>query len=90
MTSSVATTPSQGGARSDENEGVLRIPQSSGITGTSTSDFCHIRNTRWGAVLPLCRDAVSAFYKPNRLGFIYKGHYYQLSETIRLCVNYSH
>ena len=27
---------------------------------------CHIQDTCWG-VLPLCRDAVSGFYGPNRL-----------------------
>ena len=37
-TLSGATTPSQSGPRSDGNEGVLRILQSSGITGTSPSD----------------------------------------------------
>ena len=33
-----ATTPSQNGPESDSNEGVPRIPQSSGISGTSPSD----------------------------------------------------
>ena len=33
-----ATTPGQGGPGSDGNEGVLRISQSSSITGTSPSD----------------------------------------------------
>ena len=33
-----ATTPGQSGAGSDDNKGVLYIPQSSSITGTSTSD----------------------------------------------------
>ena len=33
-----ATTPGQGGPGSAGNEGVLRIPQSSSITGTSPSD----------------------------------------------------
>ena len=33
-----ATTPSQSGPGSNGNEGVLRIPQSSCITGTSPSD----------------------------------------------------
>ena len=32
------TTPGQSGTRNDGNEGVLRIPQSSSITGTSPSD----------------------------------------------------
>ena len=38
MTISGATTPGQRERGSDGNEGVLRIPQSSGITGTSPSD----------------------------------------------------
>ena len=33
-----ATTPSQSGPGSDGNKGVLRIPQSSSISGTSSSD----------------------------------------------------
>ena len=37
-TLSGATTPGQRGPRSDGNEGILRIPQSSSITGTSPSD----------------------------------------------------
>ena len=35
---SSATTPGQSGPRSDGNEGVLRIPQSSSTAGTSPSD----------------------------------------------------
>ena len=35
---SVATTLGQSGPGSDGNDGVLRIPQSSSITGTSPSD----------------------------------------------------
>ena len=37
-TLSGATTPGQSEPRSDGNEGVLRIPKSSSITGTSPSD----------------------------------------------------
>ena len=33
-----STTPSQGGPESNGNEGVLRVPQSSSITGASRSD----------------------------------------------------
>ena len=39
MTLSGATTPGQSGARSYGNVGVLSIPQSSSITGTSSSDY---------------------------------------------------
>ena len=38
MALSGATTPGQSGPRSDGNEGVLNIPQSSSITGVSPSD----------------------------------------------------
>ena len=38
MTLSGATTPDQSEPGSDGNEGVTRIPQSSGITGSSRSD----------------------------------------------------
>ena len=38
MALSGATTPGQSGPGSDGNEGVLRIPQSSSIAGTSPSD----------------------------------------------------
>ena len=38
MTLLGATTPGQSGSRSDGNERVLRIPQSSSITGFSLSD----------------------------------------------------
>ena len=51
------TTPGQSGPRSDGNEEVPRIPQSSSITGTSLSD-CLV-------VLPLCREAVGVLYDPS-------------------------
>ena len=38
MALSGATTPSQSGPGSNGNEGVLHIPQTSSITGTSPSD----------------------------------------------------
>ena len=68
-TLSGATTPSQSGAGSDGNEGVLRIPQSSSISGTSPS-ICLVSypGHSLGVVLPLCRDVVSVFYIPSRLG----------------------
>ena len=28
---------------------------------------CHIQDTRWGGVLPLCRGAVGVFYSPSQL-----------------------
>ena len=30
--------------------------------------YCHIQDTRWGVVLPLCREEVGVFYSPSRLG----------------------
>ena len=45
MTLSGTTTPGQSGPGSDDNKGVLCIPQSSSITGTSPLD-CHIQDTR--------------------------------------------
>ena len=63
-----ATIPGQSEAGSEGNEEVLRIPQSSSITGTSLSD-CLVSNLGLvGRVLPLCRGAVGVFYSPSRLG----------------------
>ena len=46
-TRSGATTPGQSGPESDGNKGVLRIPQSSSMTGTSSSDwFVSYQDTR--------------------------------------------
>ena len=63
--------PGQSGPGSNSNEGVLRIPQSPSITGTSPSD-CLVsylgHSLWWWGFLPLCRGAVSAFYSPNQLG----------------------
>ena len=66
-----ATTPRHSRHGSDGNEGVLRIPQSSSITGTSPSDclVSYLRHSLGGGI-PLCRDAVSVFYRPSRLGKI--------------------
>ena len=65
-----ATTPGQSGPGSDCNEGVLHIPQSSSITGTSPSDclVSYPEHLLSGGVLSLCRDAVSVFYSPSQLG----------------------
>ena len=64
-----ATTPGEGGPGSNGNEGVLGIPQSPSITGTSPSDVL-VSYTRhsFGGVLPLYRGAVSVFYGPSRQG----------------------
>ena len=50
-TLSGATTPDQSGPGSDCNEGVLNIPQSSSITGTSPSDcLVSYQDTHWGVL----------------------------------------
>ena len=66
-----ATTPRQSGPGSDGNEGILRIPQSSSITGVSPSD-CLVPYPRHslGGVFTLCRDAIGVFYSPNRLAWL--------------------
>ena len=65
---SVTTIPGQSGPGSNDNEGVLCIPQSSSISGTSSLD-CLVSYTGHSlGVLPLCREAVSVFYSPSRLG----------------------
>ena len=67
-TLSDATTPNQSGPGSEGNEGVLRIPQNSSITGTSSLDFfVQYPGHSLGVVLPLCRGAVVVFYSLKRL-----------------------
>ena len=61
-----ATTPGQRGLESNGNEGVLRIPQSSSITGSSPLDYLVSYPLVEG--LPLCREKVGVFNSPNRLG----------------------
>ena len=63
-TLSGATTPEQSRSGSDGNEEVLRIPQSSNITGTSPSDCLVSYPGLIGEVLPLGRDVVGVFYSP--------------------------
>ena len=71
-TLSGATTPVQSGSGRDDNEGVIRIPQSSCITGTSSS-YCLVSypGHSVGWVLPLYRGAVGVFYSPSRLDNIF-------------------
>ena len=68
-TLSGATTLGQSGPGSDGNEGVLCIPQSSSITGTSPSDclVSYPGHLLWGVLL-ICRGAVGVFYSPSQLG----------------------
>ena len=59
------------GPGSDGNEGVLRIPQCSSITGASPSDcLVSYPGHSLGRVLPQCRDEVGVFYHPIGLGLI--------------------
>ena len=63
------TTLGQSGPESDGNEEVLRIPQSTSITGTSPSDFLvSYTGHPLGSDIPLCREAVGVFYSPSWLG----------------------
>ena len=62
-----ATTPGQNGPGNDSNKEILRIPQRSGITGSSPL-FNVISCTLVGGVLSLCRDSVVVFCSPNWLG----------------------
>ena len=71
-TLSGATTPGQSEPGSDGSEGVLRIPQSSSITGTSPSD-CLVSYA--GEVLPLCREAVGGILQLQPTGQINIEHY---------------
>ena len=70
-TLSGATTPVQCGPGSLGNKRVLCIPQSSSITGTSTSDFLLSVHLLVG-VLSLCRGAVVVFYSPSQLGNLFR------------------
>ena len=66
---SSATTPGQSGPGSDGNKLLLCIPQSSSITGASTSNcFMSYLRRSFGGVKLLCRDSFGVFYSPSRLG----------------------
>ena len=81
-TLSGATTPGQSGPGNDGNEGVLRIPQTSSISGLHSSkhqNYCSLNIRLFNAIsrtldgewgLPLYRDAVGVFYSTNRLGWL--------------------
>ena len=63
-----ATIPGQSGPRSNGNEEVLRIPQSSSITGSLLSDCLVSYPGHWMGVIPLCRGAVRVFNNPQQTG----------------------
>ena len=63
-----ASTPGQNEPRSDGNKQVLRIPQSSRITGALTTDFlCYIQDPRWGSYPTVKKQSVYSTAL-NRLG----------------------
>ena len=65
-----ATTPGQSGSGSKDNEGVLRIPQSSTITGTSPWD-CLVSyqvHSLVEGVFPLCSRWILPFQPTGNLG----------------------
>ena len=64
MALSGATIPGHSGPGSNGNEGVLRIPQSASITGTSPSD-CLVSYPGYSSVVPLYRGAVGVFYSSS-------------------------
>ena len=67
MTLLGATTSCKSGPGNDGHEGLLRISQSSSITGTAPSDYLlSYLGQSLGGVLPLCREAVGVFYCPSR------------------------
>ena len=70
MTLLGATTPDQSRPGSDDNEGVLHLPQRCSITGDSLSDFFLVISSAFivGRDLPLYGDAVGVFYSPSQLG----------------------
>ena len=73
-TKSGSTTPVKNGLGSNGNEGVLRIPQSSSITGVSPSDFlCHIQDSHWGRITPL-RRCSRCILQPQPMGWMLSCH----------------
>ena len=67
-TLSGATTLSQSGPESADDEEVLYIPQSPSIIGTSPSDYSMVYPEYSLGALTF-RDEVSVFYSPSRLGW---------------------
>ena len=81
-TQSGATTQSLSGPGSDGNKVVLYILQSFSIPEALTIKlFSVISRTLVGGVLPLCRDAVSVFYRPKPMVGWFVGFY----RLINLC-----
>ena len=70
MALSGATILRQSRPGSNDNEGMVCIPQSPGITENSPSDclVSYLGHSLVWEVMPLCREAVSVLYSPSRLG----------------------
>ena len=49
--------------------------------------YCHIQETRWGGVLPHCREAVGVFYRSSRLGNQATGLLHLIRQNTMLCVS---
>ena len=65
-----ATSPSQSGSGSNGNERIPYIPQTSRTRTSPSMLVCAIyRALIGGRVLAICRDSVSVFYSPSRLGY---------------------
>ena len=62
------TTPGPSGTESNENEGVLHIPEISKAGASLSNYLC--RTLVGEGVLRLCWDAVGKFYSPSGLGCI--------------------
>ena len=68
-TLSGATTPDQSGPERNGSVEVLHIPQSSNITGSSSSDCLVLYPEHsLGRVLHLCKDAISIFNSSSQQG----------------------
>ena len=67
------------------SEGVLRIPQSSSITGTSPSDcLVSYPGHSLGGILPLCRGTVGVLYSPGRLSIYIRDYDIVFSIKIKI------
>ena len=74
------TIPGQSRPGSDGNKGVLCIPQSPSIAGTSPSDclVSYPGHSLRGRVLPLCKEAVGEFYSPSPQGNLHNCNIHKL------------
>ena len=66
----VATTPDQRGPGSKSNEWILHILLISKAGASPSDSLVSYSLHSLVGVLPLCRDTVTVFYSPGRLGFV--------------------